>query len=430
MLKNTSTSLYNFFFNYPTPSNLTNVWNFGVLSFIFLLIQILSGLILSTYYVPNEEFSFIFTEYLMRDTYYGWYVRYIHSNGASFFFFCVYLHFFRSLYYFSYVQPKVLIWNTGVLVLVLMIVTAFTGYVLPWGQMSFWAATVITNLASAAPLFGPDIVNVIWGSYAVSTITLNRFYTFHFIMPFVILLIIVFHFIFLHYIGSSNNLKIVNKTDKLLFHPYYTIKDLIVIILIFFAYFIIIYFVPNHLSHPDNYIMADPLTTPAHIVPEWYFLSFYAILRSVPTKLGGILMMAFSIIILFVFPLFVRSFYSNNLWTPLKFNFSNPKSLELYAYITKRTCPVLQKYLFWFFVVDFIGLSYVGMQPVEEPYLFLGSLFTFGYFIYFLSSLYIQSFQFWLDFMYRLEKEVQLIKPFIDLYKFIKKYIIEYIEKR
>jgi len=408
MIRNSFIRLYNFFFNYPTPGNLTNVWNFGILAFAFLIVQIISGLAISMYYVPTEEFSFIFTEYLMRDTYFGWYIRYVHSNGASLFFFCVYLHFFRSLFYFSYIDPKLSVWNTGVIVLVLMIIAAFTGYVLPWGQMSFWAATVITNIFSCIPFFGHDIVTTIWGSYGVSTITLNRFYTFHFILPFVILFIIIVHFIYLHSIGSSNNLEIVNKSDKIPFHPYYTIKDLIVLICVFGLYFSIITYVPNHLAHADNYIPADPLVTPEHIVPEWYFLAFYAILRSIPSKLGGIMMLSLSIIILFVFPHYVRSFYTTKEWAAAKYDLSKPFNIMYYMIITKRTCPVLQKYLFWFFVADFIGLSYIGMQPVEEPYLSIGFLLTMGYFAYFSSSLYIHSFQFWLIYVERQERRYEI----------------------
>ena len=441
MLKFYFNNLYNFFFNYATPSNLTNVWNFGVLSFFLLVLQILSGLLLSMYYVPNEELAFIFAEYLMRDTFFGWYIRYIHSNGASLFFFFVFLHLFRSLYYFSFIQPKLLTWNTGVIILVLMILAAFTGYVLPWGQMSFWAATVITNLASAVPIIGSSIVVVVWGSYSVSTYTLNRFYTIHFILPFIILLFVIGHFIFLHHVGSSNNMKLNNKNDKIPFHPYYTIKDLLVLVSVVFVYLLIINVTPNYLSHSDNYIEADSLSTPAHIVPEWYFLSFYAILRSVPNKLGGILMLLASIGILFLFPYFVKSFYKDNIWSDTRFDFNNFEHIGFYVYITKRTCPTLQKYLFWFFVIDFIGLSYIGMKPVEEPYLLFGLLFTMGYFFYFLSSLYIHSFQLWLDLMKKFNKEfkwdlrgIKFIynryKNFLNFLNFFKKtYIYSQIEK-
>ena len=428
MLKFYFSILYNFFFNYATPSNLTNVWNFGVLAFSLLISQMISGLLLSMYYVPNEELAFYFTEYLMRDTYFGWYIRYLHSNGASLFFFFTFLHLFRSLYYFSFIQPKLASWNTGVIVLVLMIIAAFTGYVLPWGQMSFWACTVITNLASAVPIIGSLITVVVWGSYAVSTYTLNRFYTIHFILPFIILFIVIVHFIFLHHVGSSNNMKVDNKNDKIPFHPYYTIKDVLVLITIIFLYLTIINVTPNYLSHSDNYIEADPLSTPAHIVPEWYFLPFYAILRSVPDKLGGILTLAASIIILFIFPYFVKSFYKDNIWSATRFDFMNAADVKFYMLITKRTCPTLQKYLFWLFVIDFIGLSYIGMKPVEEPYLLFGLIFTMGYFAYFLSSLYIHSFQLWLDLMKKFNKEfkwdIRAIKFTYNIYKFIVKIIV------
>ena len=387
--------LYNFFFNYPTPANLTNVWNFGVLSFVFLLIQIVSGIGLSMYYVPNEEFAFIFVEYIMRDTYFGWFFRYVHSNGASLFFFFVYLHFFRSLFYFSYVHPKIAIWNTGVVILLLMIITAFTGYVLPWGQMSFWACTVITNLASAFPFVGEEFVKVIWGSYGVTTQTLNRFYTVHFILPFVILIIMIAHFYYLHSIGSSNGTQIFEIEDKMKFHPYYTWKDAVVVVSVISLYIFIIATTPNYLSHADNYIPANAMVTPEHIIPEWYFLAFYAMLRSIPTKLGGILVLICSITILLAFPFHVKSFYNAKMWHRAKCEGFEVWSVKFFALVTKRTNPLLMRYLFWIFAANFVGLSYIGMQPVEKPYLFFGGLFTFIYFMFFYSSLYIHSFNFW-----------------------------------
>jgi len=309
MLKKNYLLIYNFFFNYPTPSNLTFLWNFGVLSFIFFIIQFITGFFLSMYYFPYDILAFNSVENIMREVTFGWIIRYLHSNGASFFFFFVFLHIFRNLFYFSFLKPRFQIWNIGVLIFLLMIITAFTGYVLPWGQMSFWAATVITNLFSAVPIFGNYITVWLWGSYSVTGATLNRFFSFHFILPFILLILVIIHFLFLHEVGSSNNLQIIKSFDKILFHPYYTFKDLFAFIFIVFFYLIFIGIMPNYLSHSDNYIPADPLVTPAHIVPEWYFSLFYAMLRSVPSKLGGVVVLFFSILILFIFPLFIRIFF-------------------------------------------------------------------------------------------------------------------------
>ena len=399
MFKNFFVKLYNFFFNYPTPSNLTNVWNFGILAFIFLMTQIITGLLLSLYYVPTAEWAFEFVEYLVRDTYLGWYIRYLHANGASFFFFVVYVHFFRSIYYFSYLRPKLAVWNTGVLTLLLLIITAFTGYVLPWGQMSFWAATVITNLATVIPCIGDDSVKVIWGSYSVSTTTLNRFYTIHFILPFVILSIIILHFMFLHKVGSSNNLELNNKGDKIPFHPYYTIKDVVNVLLFILLYVFIVRWGPNLLAHSDNYIPADPLVTPSHIVPEWYFLAFYAMLRSISSKKAGAIVMIMSIVILFIFPWNIRLDFKANIWSSDRFDFSDPKKVQEYVLLTEKLSPTLQKYFFWIFVADFIGLSYIGMMPAEKPYKEIGLLLTFIYFLFFTHTTYIVSFKDWLNSM-------------------------------
>jgi len=392
MLYKTYLYFYNFFFNYPTPANLTNVWNFGILSFFFLIVQIISGIGLSMYYVPTEEFAFVFVEYIMRDTYFGWFFRYIHSNGASLFFFFVYLHFLRGLFYLSYVNPKILIWNTGVLILLLMIITAFTGYVLPWGQMSFWACTVITNLASAFPSVGEDFVKVIWGSYGVSTITLNRFYTIHFILPFVILFIMIVHFYYLHKVGSSNGTKIFNIEDKMRFHPYYTWKDVFVVNSVIVGYLIIILSTPNYLSHADNYIPADSMITPEHIVPEWYFLPFYAMLRAIPTKLGGVMILSMSILVLFFFPNHVKNAYSYTFWHKAKCDGLQAYSRAFFLAVTKRTNPLALQYLFWIFAANFVALGYLGMQPIEAPYIFAGKICTIIYFQYFFSALYIHSF--------------------------------------
>ena len=409
MLKNFVLNIYNFFFNYPTPGNLVTMWNFGVLSFLFLSIQVISGLFLSMYYSAHEAFAFVSVEsVIMRDASFGWLFRYIHSNGASFFFACVYIHLFRSLYYFSYIKPRLIVWNIGVIILLLMIITAFTGYVLPWGQMSYWAATVITNLFSAIPIFGEHIVLWLWGSFSVSTITLNRFFTFHFVLPFVLLFFVFLHFVFLHKVGSSNNLLINKKIDKIMFHPFYSFKDLIVVFAVLVIFFIFIWLFPNYLSHPDNYVMADSLTTPAHIVPEWYFLVFYAMLRSIPSKLGGILVLLLSIVILFLFPFFVKVFFNQSLWNSDKMNFSSTSiflkklwSVSLYDvsfkifsiskinyfYVFFRNINLF-KINFLFFVFVFVVLSFIGMKPIEYPYLELGRLFTFFYFFYFFNLVF------------------------------------------
>ncbi len=396
MLKKTYSDLYNFFFNYPTPSNLTNVWNFGILSFFFLLIQIVSGLLLSMYYIPTEEFSFKYVEFIMRETYFGWFIRYIHNNGASLFFFFVYLHLFRSLFYFSYVSPKVAIWNTGAAILVLMIAAAFTGYVLPWGQMSFWAATVITNMVTALPFFGPNAAEVIWGTYGVSSITLNRFYTVHFILPFVILFIMIAHFKYLHEVGSNNATAVASIDDKKKFHPYYTWKDAIVVTFMACGYLIIINSVPNYLNHTDNYIPADYLSTPEHIVPEWYFLPFYTILRSGTTKIGGIVLLLSSILILFYFPFEVSFFYTKEEWNQIKKNELTGKKSDLYLIAQKNCSPWIVKNLYWLFVIDFIGLGYIGTQAVELPYYKIGNWLTLFYFVFFFQSCYIHAFNIWL----------------------------------
>jgi len=273
-----------------------------------------------------------------------------------------------------------------------MIITAFTGYVLPWGQMSFWACTVITNLASAFPEIGEDFVKTIWGSYGVSTITLNRFYTIHFILPFVILFIMIAHFYYLHSVGSSNGTKIFDIDDKMKFHPYYTWKDALVVTSVISGYIFIILSTPNYLSHADNYIPADPMVTPEHIVPEWYFLPFYAMLRAIPTKLGGVIVLSFSILILFFFPSHVKNFYSPSFWHKAKCDGLHFYSKNFFLMVTKRTNPLLMQYLFWIFAANFIALGYLGMQAIEYPYILAGKICTILYFQYFFSALYIHSF--------------------------------------
>jgi ubiquinol-cytochrome c reductase cytochrome b/c1 subunit len=285
--------------NYKAPGNLSSLWNFGVYSLICLLIQILTGITLAMHYVPHIDFAFASVEHIMRDVNYGWLIRYIHSNGASMFFIVVYLHTFRGIFYSSYAKPRQLLWHVGVTILFLMIATAFMGYVLPWGQMSFWGATVITNLFSAIPIVGQEIVIWLWGGYAIANATLTRFYALHFLFPIIIASLVGIHLYLLHLSGSSNPIGQTLLPSKIFFAPYYIIKDLygIITFLMFFSFFV--FFFPNMLGHSDNYIPANPLVTPAHIVPEWYLLPFYTILRSIPDKLLGVIALALCIAILY-----------------------------------------------------------------------------------------------------------------------------------
>ena len=345
---------------YPAPSTLTYLWNFGVLAFFCLMIQIISGIFLAMHYIPHIDLAFLSIEHIMRDVNNGWILRYVHSNGASMFFLVVYIHLFRGLYYGSYLKPKTFTWILGVLILFIMIATAFMGYVLPWGQMSFWAATVITNLASAIPVIGNDIVFWLWGGFSVDNPTLNRFFSFHYLLPFVLLGLVILHVIFLHEHGSSSPLGVNKNHDLIAFHPYFTIKDIfgIIIFLIFFSYFI--FFNPNLLGHPDNYIEANPLVTPTHIVPEWYFLPFYAILRSIPNKLGGVILLLLAIFILILLPFYLKKSVKSSMFSPLN------------------------KIFFWFFFGNSLILGWLGGQPAEEPFIFLAQFSTFFYFFFFI----------------------------------------------
>ncbi|MAI99165.1 MAG: cytochrome b [Nisaea sp.] len=347
---------------YPTPKNLSYWWNFGSLAGITLIIMIITGITLSMHYTAHVDHAFQSVERIMRDVNYGWLIRYIHMNGASFFFIVVYIHIFRGLYYGSYKTPRELLWILGVVILLLMMATAFMGYVLPWGQMSFWGATVITNLFSAIPLVGESIVTWLWGGFSVDNATLNRFFSLHFLLPFVIVGVVVLHIVALHRFGSNNPLGIDTKgpQDQLPFHPYYTIKDLFGLSVFLTIFSFMVFFQPNFLGHPDNYIPANPLVTPAHIVPEWYFLPFYAILRAVPDKLGGVLMMFGAIAVLFILPWLDRS--------PIRSGGFRP----------------IFKIFFWVFVIDCVALTYLGAQPAEGIYVILSRVATAYYFIHFL----------------------------------------------
>ncbi len=346
--------------NYPVPSNLNYWWNFGVLAIVALLIQFITGIALAMHYTPHADLAFMSVEHIMRDVNYGWLLRYTHANGASFFFFVVYIHIFRGLYYGSYAHPRQLLWCVGVIILLMMILTAFLGYVLPWGQMSFWAATVITNLASAVPFIGTDIVYWLWGGFAVDNPTLNRFYSLHYLFPFIILGLVGLHLILLHEYGSNNPLGSNYRLDYIPFHPYYTSKDLVGILVALMIFSVFVFFMPNALGHSDNYIPANPMVTPTHIVPEWYFLPFYAILRSIPDKLAGVCLLLAAIVILLIFPFFVKPSIRSAIFRPFA------------------------RVLFWLFVVNCLLLGWIGGKPIETPFYEIGQLATLYYFLYFL----------------------------------------------
>ena len=345
---------------YPTPSNLSYWWGFGSLAGICLMLQILTGIFLAMHYTPHVDLAFMSVEHIMRDVEGGWFLRYMHANGASMFFIVVYLHMFRGLYYGSYSSPRELVWIVGVVIFLLMILTAFIGYVLPWGQMSFWGATVITSLASAIPVVGDEITHWLWGGFSVDNATLNRFFSLHYLLPFIIAGASIVHLAALHQYGSNNPLGTLGTVDKVPFYPYFYAKDLVgwVSFALFFSLFV--YFYPNLLGHPDNYIPANPMSTPAHIVPEWYFLPVYAILRSIPNKLGGVAAIALVFISLLALPFLNTSAIRSSSFRPL------------------------HKKLFWLLVADCVLLGWIGCQPVEAPYVTIGQLASVFFFFYFL----------------------------------------------
>jgi ubiquinol-cytochrome c reductase cytochrome b subunit len=344
----------------PLPTNISYLYNFGSIIGIVLVTQIITGILLAMHYTAHIDLAFISVEHIMRDVNSGWLLRYAHANGASLFFIGLYLHMARGIYYGSYTKPRVLLWSVGVVIFLLVMATAFLGYVLPWGSMSFWGATVITNMLSAIPWIGTDLVQFIWGGYSVDNATLNRFYSLHYLLPFVIVAVTVVHLMALHENGGSNPLGVASEVDKITFHPYYTLKDIYGFVLFFMLYAYFIFFDPNVLGHPDNYIPANPLVTPTHIVPEWYYLPFYAILRAIPDKLGGVVAMFGSIIILFALPV-----------------------LHTCKVRTSAFRPIYKK-AFWLFAGDVILLGWLGNKPVEEPYVGIGQLATLFYFSYFL----------------------------------------------
>ena len=344
----------------PQPSNLSYLWNFGSLLGVCLVIQILTGAFLAMHYQANVDFAFNSVEHIMRDVNNGWILRYTHANVASFFFIFVYLHVGRGLYYGSYKSPRILLWSIGVIILILMMAIAFLGYVLPYGQMSLWGATVITNLLSAIPIFGHDIVELIWGGFSVSNATLNRFFSLHYLLPFLLAALVVAHFMALHVHGSNNPNGISSNGDRYAMHPYFIFKDLVTILLFFLVLSVIVFFYPNLLGHSDNYIPANPMSTPASIVPEWYLLPYYAILRSIPNKLLGVVAMFGSLLILLILPLTDLSRIRGNQFRPA------------------------MKLAFWFFIVNFIILMWIGSMHPESPYLEIGQFATAFYFIWFL----------------------------------------------
>nr|ASY98183.1 cytochrome b [Odontomantis sp. JZ-2017] len=341
----------------PTPSNISSWWNFGSLLGLCLGVQIMTGLFLAMHYSAHIDLAFFSVAHICRDVNYGWLLRTLHANGASMFFICIYLHIGRGMYYGSH--KFYYTWMVGVLILFLVMATAFMGYVLPWGQMSFWGATVITNLLSAIPYLGIDLVQWVWGGFAVDNATLNRFFTFHFVLPFIVAAVVMIHLLFLHQTGSNNPLGVNSNIDKIPFHPYFTFKDILGFIFLFVMLSMLSLKEPYILGDPDNFTPANPLVTPVHIQPEWYFLFAYAILRSIPNKLGGVIALVMSIAILFFMPLMT----------------TNSRGLQYY--------PINQM-MFWFMVITVILLTWIGARPVEDPYILTGQILTIIYFIYYM----------------------------------------------
>nr|AAR25343.1 cytochrome b [Tangara vitriolina] len=339
----------------PAPSNISTWWNFGSLLGVCLITQIITGLLLAMHYTADTNLAFSSVAHICRDVQFGWLIRNLHANGASFFFICIYLHIGRGIYYGSYLYKET--WNVGVILLLILMATAFVGYVLPWGQMSFWGATVITNLFSAIPYIGQTLVEWAWGGFSVDNPTLTRFFALHFLLPFVIVGLTLVHLTFLHETGSNNPMGIPSDCDKIPFHPYYTIKDILGFVLMLSLLVSLALFSPNLLGDPENFTPANPLVTPPHIKPEWYFLFAYAILRSIPNKLGGVLALAASILVLFLMPLLHTSKFRSMTFRPLS------------------------QILFWTLVANVLILTWVGSQPVEHPFIIIGQLASFTYFL-------------------------------------------------
>nr|AAF15226.1 cytochrome b [Cricetomys emini] len=342
------------FIDLPTPSNISSWWNFGSLLGICLILQILTGLFLAMHYTSDTTTAFSSVTHICRDVNYGWFIRYLHANGASMFFICLYIHVGRGIYYGSFTSMET--WNVGIILLFTVMATAFMGYVLPWGQMSFWGATVITNLLSAIPYIGTTLVEWIWGGFSVDKATLTRFFAFHFILPFIIVALVMVHLLFLHETGSNNPTGLNSNADKIPFHPYYTTKDILGVILLILFLISLVLFTPDLLGDPDNYTPANPLITPPHIKPEWYFLFAYAILRSIPNKLGGVLALITSILILALLPYLHTSKLRSLMFRPLT-----------------QLC-------YWMLVSDIMILTWIGGQPVEYPFIMIGQVASILYF--------------------------------------------------
>lgn len=351
--------LFNHIVLYPSPTNISYMWSFGMLAGLALVIQIISGVFLAMHYAPEISHAFLSVEHIMRDVPNGYLLRYVHANGASMFFLIVYIHMFRGLYYGSYASPRQHLWLSGCLIFVIMMATGFMGYVLPWGQMSLWGATVITNLFSALPKIGTGLVQWIWGGFAVDNPTLNRIFSLHFILPVVIAALAVIHIALLHVSGSNNPVGSDSKSDKANFYPYFYIKDLFALMLFIYVFSIFVLLFPNYLGHPDNYIEGNALVTPPHIVPEWYFLPYYAILRSIPDKLGGVVAMALSLGCFFFVPFLDMSKIRSMYFKPI------------------------QRPNFWILFGAFILLGWIGQKVVETPFVEIGRGLTIYYFLYF-----------------------------------------------
>nr|YP_010850294.1 cytochrome b [Tomicus minor]WGH11785.1 cytochrome b [Tomicus minor] len=358
----------------PTPSNISAMWNFGSLLGLCLLLQILTGLFLAMHYCPDIKSAFNSVAHICRNVNYGWLLRTLHANGASFFFICLFMHIGRGIYYESFLLVET--WMIGTTIFFFTMATAFLGYVLPWGQMSFWGATVITNMISAIPYLGNMIVQWIWGGFAVDNATLNRFFTFHFILPFILMALVIIHLMLLHQTGSNNPLGTTSKMDMIYFHPYFTLKDLIGMVILMSSLIILTLKSPYLLGDPDNFIPANPMITPIHIQPEWYFLFAYAILRSIPNKLGGVLALVMSIAILYTLP------------------FLNNKKIQGTQFYP------MNKFMFWSFISTFILLTWIGARPVEYPYIEMGQTLTILYFLYFLINWFLSKFWDWMIFKY------------------------------
>nr|AMM72613.1 apocytochrome b [Rhizophagus irregularis] len=350
----------NYLIDSPAPSNLSYIWNFGSLLGTCLALQIITGVTLAMHYIGSVDLAFSSVEHIMRDVNSGWLIRYLHSNGAAFFFIFVYIHMAKALYYGSFRAPRILLWSIGVVIFLVMIITAFLGYVLPWGQMSYWGATVITNLLSAIPWIGTDLVEFIWGGFSVSNATLTRFFSLHFLLPFVLAALAFMHLIALHQNASNNPMGVSSKMDRVPFYPYYVFKDIVGFFVFFLILSIFVFFFPNALGHPDNSIPANPMQTPISIVPEFYLLPFYAILRAIPNKLLGVVAMLAAIFILFLLPYLESSRVRSSAFRPF------------------------MRIFFWLFAVNFLLLMWIGANHPEPPFILLGQLCTAFYFAYFL----------------------------------------------